>query len=80
MRGQEKLDQFRTVMSWNQEELDQWAGASAQKEEDALALEKYRRQDEALIKDLTLQLERCDLALRGKCQRELEMRMGLGTS
>ena len=32
--GGEKLDQFKLTMNWNQEELEQWAEASRQKEED----------------------------------------------
>ena len=36
--GNEKLDQFKLEMNWNQEELEQWALAAAQKEEDNLAL------------------------------------------
>eukprot|EP00435_Cladocopium_sp_Y103_P019494 s3290_g4.t1 len=41
MRGNEKLDQFKLEMNWNQEELEQWAIAARQKEEDELTLEKY---------------------------------------
>jgi hypothetical protein len=41
-KGSEKLDQFKLLMNWNQEELEQWALAQKQKEEDNLALEKYR--------------------------------------
>jgi hypothetical protein len=41
-RGSEKLDQFKLLMNWNQEELEQWALAQRQKEEDNAALEKYR--------------------------------------
>lgn len=39
-----RLDQFRLIMNWNREELAQWALAHAQREDDALALEAYRRQ------------------------------------
>lgn len=41
-KGSEKLDQFKLLMNWNQEELDQWAIAQKQKEEDNTALDKYR--------------------------------------
>lgn len=41
-----------------QEELEQWATATRQKAEDSLALERYRRQDEARVKELGMQLER----------------------
>ena len=58
LRGNEQMEQFKLVMNWNQEEFEQWDAASKQKEDDNLALEKYARQDEARIKDLTLQLEK----------------------
>lgn len=41
-KGSEKLDQFKLLMNWNQEELEQWAVAQKQKEDDNQALEKYR--------------------------------------
>lgn len=53
----EKMDEFKMQMNWNQEELDQWAVAARQKEEDNLALQKYTRADEVKIKELTLNLE-----------------------
>jgi chromosome segregation ATPase len=53
----EKFDEFKMQMNWNQEELDQWAVAARQKEEDSLALQRYARADEAKIKDLSLRLE-----------------------
>jgi chromosome segregation ATPase len=57
-QGNERMDSFKQMMNWNQEELEQWALAAAQKEEDNLALLKYTRADEAKIKDLNLQLEK----------------------
>ena len=39
-KGNEKMDQFKLQMNWNQEELEQWALAARQKEEDNLALLK----------------------------------------
>ncbi|CAD7704050.1 unnamed protein product, partial [Ostreobium quekettii] len=57
-KGSEKMDQFKLLMNWNQDELDQWAQAQWQKEQDNLALEKYKRQDESVVKDLNLQIER----------------------
>ncbi|EFN56849.1 hypothetical protein CHLNCDRAFT_144442 [Chlorella variabilis] len=61
----ERMDQFKLVQNWNQargaripaEELEQWLAAATQKEEDNLALERYRRQDEARVKELGMQLE-----------------------
>lgn len=53
-KGTEKLDQFKLLMNWNQEELDQWGLAQRQKEEDNAALDKYRRQDQGKMKELDL--------------------------
>jgi len=39
-KGNEKMEQFKLQMNWNQEELEQWALAARQKEEDNLALLK----------------------------------------
>lgn len=56
-KANERIDQFKLEMNWNQEELEQWALASRQKEEDNLTLEKYRRADETKIKELQLKIE-----------------------
>ncbi|PRW50762.1 flagella associated isoform B [Chlorella sorokiniana] len=67
----ERLDQFRLVQNWNQEELEQWAAAAKAKEEDRLALERYRRQDEAKVKELGMQLERATREVQ-QGKRDLE--------
>ncbi len=59
-RGQEKLETFKEKMNWNQDELQQWATASQQKEEDNAALDKYTKADGARVKELTLELERLE--------------------
>lgn len=56
-KANERMDEFKMQMNWNQEELEQWAMAAKQKEEDFLAIEKYKRADEQKIKDLSLKLE-----------------------
>eukprot|EP00929_Paragymnodinium_shiwhaense_P117399 TRINITY_DN8793_c0_g1_i16.p1 TRINITY_DN8793_c0_g1~~TRINITY_DN8793_c0_g1_i16.p1 ORF type:complete len:894 (-),score=357.54 TRINITY_DN8793_c0_g1_i16:416-3097(-) len=58
MRGNEKLDQFKLEMNWNQEELEQWAIAAKQKEEDEMTLEKYKRADDSKVRELTLAIEK----------------------
>lgn len=58
LRGNERLDQFKLEMNWNQEELEQWAIAARQKEEDEMTLEKYRRADDAKVRELTLASEK----------------------
>eukprot|EP00981_Chlorochromonas_danica_P011488 scaffold4036_cov248-Ochromonas_danica.AAC.13 len=56
-KANERMDEFKMQMNWNQEELEQWAIAAKQKEEDYLAIEKYKRADEQKIKDLMLKVE-----------------------
>ncbi|EGR29742.1 hypothetical protein IMG5_149250 [Ichthyophthirius multifiliis] len=70
-RGNEKMDQFKLEMNWNQEELEQWALAARQKEEDNLTLEKYKRADEVKIKELNLAIEKLTQGV-GQKQQELE--------
>ena len=51
--------------------MEQWALAARQKEEDNLTLEKFRRADEAKIKELTLQIEKLTIEVARKAN-ELE--------
>ena len=67
-KANEKMDQYKLEMNWNQEELEQWALATRQKEEDNLTLEKYRRADEAKIKELTLTIEKLTIEVSHKAQ------------
>ena len=62
---------LQIAMNFNQEELEQWAMAAKQKEDDNSALEAYARADESKIKDLTLSLEKLTLALAER-KRDLE--------
>ena len=52
----EKMEEFKMQMNWNQEELEQWAIAAKQKEDDSFALQKYTRADELKIKELSMLL------------------------
>ncbi|KAL6756441.1 hypothetical protein V8C86DRAFT_2647977 [Haematococcus lacustris] len=70
-KANEKLDGFKLLMNWNQEELEQWALAQKQKEEDNAALEKYRHQDAAKVKELQLALDKMSRAVVAK-KEELE--------
>ena len=73
----EKMDGFKLQMNWNQEELEQWALASKQKEEDNLAIEKYTRADEAKINQLALQIEKLtkrDLEIQAQVEAEATAR------
>lgn len=53
----DEREKLKLDLNWNQEELEQWATAAAKKESDTLALQKYTRADEVMIKELTLKLE-----------------------
>ncbi|XP_024531274.1 coiled-coil domain-containing protein 39-like [Selaginella moellendorffii] len=56
--GNEKMDEFRLLMQWNQEELDQWMQAARQKDEDSVALQSYTKNDSSKLKELYLELEK----------------------
>jgi len=51
------LEKFKASMNWNQEELEQWATAAAQKEDDNFALQRYVHADEDRVKELVMTLE-----------------------
>ena len=57
-RSAQKLDAIREQMNWNQQELSEWLEKARAVEEDAQALEKYSRADEAKIKEISLQTDR----------------------
>lgn len=54
---QDELEKLRMDLNWNQEELEQYATATAKKEEETLVLNRYTLQDELKIKELTLSIE-----------------------
>nr|XP_030718752.1 coiled-coil domain-containing protein 39 isoform X2 [Globicephala melas] len=54
----QKLDDLKCQMNWDQQALEAWLEESAHKDNDALTLQKYARQDDNKIRALTLQLER----------------------
>ena len=73
-KGIEKLDAHKLQLNWGQEELEQWAAASARKDEDALALEKYTRADEARVRELNVAIERATKKVadtKGALEREV---------
>ena len=70
-KGNEQMEQFKLQMNWNQDELEQWALAARQKDEDNLALLKYTKADESKMKELSLQLEKM-MDAEGKKKAQLE--------
>ena len=57
-QGNEKLDEFKLQMNWNQGELDQWVTASNQKEQDSDVIAKYAKMDDQKIKDMSFEVEK----------------------
>eukprot|EP01018_Ginkgo_biloba_P003218 Gb_26076 [translate_table: standard] len=70
-KANEKMEEFRLIMKWNQEELEQWAQAAKQKEEDDLALESYTKSDNAKLKELHLEADKVSSELCA-LQQELD--------
>ncbi len=69
--AQRKIDKFKDQMKWDQEELEQWALAARQKEEDNMMLEAYDREDAVRERELELVLEKLS-AEAVRCQAELD--------
>ncbi|KPI90342.1 hypothetical protein ABL78_0569 [Leptomonas seymouri] len=72
--GNLKIEELKSTMDYNQEELEQWDEARRQKEEDEMAIAHYSKQDEVKEKQLTQQIEKMESTVR-KQRRELEDEM-----
>lgn len=57
-RTNQKVQQIKLELNWNQEELEQWAITNKQKEEDNVTLQKYHKEDQSKIRELNLQIEK----------------------
>eukprot|EP00818_Percolomonas_sp_WS_P003053 CAMPEP_0117443250 /NCGR_PEP_ID=MMETSP0759-20121206/4594_1 /TAXON_ID=63605 /ORGANISM="Percolomonas cosmopolitus, Strain WS" /LENGTH=889 /DNA_ID=CAMNT_0005235211 /DNA_START=2211 /DNA_END=4880 /DNA_ORIENTATION=+ len=68
-KANENLDKFKLQMNFNQEELEQWALAEKQKDEDMLQIERFRRKDDAKLKELNMLIEKLTRTLREKKQQ-----------
>ena len=49
---------FKEAQAWSEDQFQQWAKIQAQKEADNLALQMYWRQDEVILKQMSLELSR----------------------
>ncbi|KAJ9435477.1 Coiled-coil domain-containing protein 39 [Diplonema papillatum] len=69
--GNVKMDEFKASMNFQQEELEQWDLARKQKEDDAVALQRYSKEDGSKVKELNLQIEKLSHAVQDK-KKDLE--------
>jgi coiled-coil domain-containing protein 39 len=69
--GNLTLEELKSTMDYNQEELEQWDEARRQKEGDELAIAHYSKQDEVKMKQLTQRIEKLESTVRRQ-RRELE--------
>ncbi|KAG5471254.1 hypothetical protein LSCM1_01327 [Leishmania martiniquensis] len=72
--GNLRIEELKTTMDYNQEELEQWDEARRQKEEDELAIAHYSKIDEAKMKQLTQSIEKLEAGVR-KQRKQLEEEM-----
>ncbi|KAG5497499.1 hypothetical protein JKF63_03763 [Porcisia hertigi] len=69
--GNLKIEELKSTMDYNQEELEQWDEARRQKEEDELAIAHYSKLDEAKIKQLTHRIEKLEAGVQ-KQRKQLD--------
>ncbi|GFR92728.1 coiled-coil domain-containing protein 39 [Elysia marginata] len=70
----QKLEELKSQMNWDQQALEAWLEESARKDEDAMTIQKYTRQDESKIKELSLRMEKLmHEAMNKKNQLDNEM-------
>jgi len=57
-RANEDMDKYKQDVNFNQEELEQWALAMGQNEDDRSAFERYMKVDDAKTKELNMKIEK----------------------
>lgn len=57
-KGNEKLEELKLHMNYDQEELEQWTLAVQQQDDDSQAYQKYSKKDEGKLRELTQTIEK----------------------
>ncbi|CAI9737119.1 Hypothetical predicted protein [Octopus vulgaris] len=52
----EEIDKFRTILNINKTKLEEWLTLTAEKDEDFMTFQKYKRLDESKVNELNLQI------------------------
>ncbi|XP_051779987.1 coiled-coil domain-containing protein 39-like isoform X1 [Erpetoichthys calabaricus] len=57
-KAKQKLEKLRCQFNWDQQALEAWLEACAQKDEDSMIILKYAKQDASKIRELSLNIEK----------------------
>ena len=70
-RKTQNIEDLKSQQNWDQQALEAWLEEAAKKDEDFMTLQKYTRQDETKIKEISLKIEKLTDDVSGK-KRVLE--------
>ena len=57
-KNNQLADAFREAQAWSEDQFQQWSKIQSEKEDDNLALQVYRRQDDATLRQLSFDLQK----------------------
>ena len=62
----QNIEDIKGQLNWDQQALEAWLEEAAKKDEDYMTLQKYTRQDESKIKEVSLKIEKLTEDVAGK--------------